>query len=86
MLYSAVFVSAVQLVPVITTTTITVTITITLCAQPLQSCLTLGDPVNSSPPGSSIHGILEARIPELSSDNYNYRYSCSFNCNCIPSL
>ena len=29
-----------------------------------QSCLTLCDPVNCSPPGSSIHGILQARILE----------------------
>ena len=29
-----------------------------------QSCLTLYDPTDCSPPGSSIHGILQARIPE----------------------
>ena len=29
-----------------------------------QPCLTLCDPVNCSPPGSSIHGILQARILE----------------------
>ena len=29
-----------------------------------QSCLTLGDPVDYSPPGSSLHGILQARILE----------------------
>ena len=29
-----------------------------------QSCLTLGDPLNCSPPGSSVHGILQARILE----------------------
>ena len=29
-----------------------------------QSCLTLCDPVDSSLPGSSVHGILQARIPE----------------------
>ena len=29
-----------------------------------QPCLTLGNPVNCSPPGSSVHGILQARIPE----------------------
>ena len=29
-----------------------------------QSCLTLWDPVDCSPPGSSIHGILQARILE----------------------
>ena len=27
-----------------------------------QSCPTLGDPIDCSPPGSSIHGILQARI------------------------
>ena len=27
-----------------------------------QSCLTLYDPVDCSPPGSSVHGILQARI------------------------
>ena len=30
----------------------------------IQSCLTLGDPIDCSPPGSSIHGILQARILE----------------------
>ena len=29
-----------------------------------QSCLTLCDPMNCSPPGSSVHGILQARILE----------------------
>ena len=33
-------------------------------AQPLQSCPTLCDPVDCSPPGSSVHGILLARILE----------------------
>ena len=28
-----------------------------------QSCLTLWDPTDCSPPGSSVHGILQARIP-----------------------
>ena len=35
-----------------------------LCAKLLQSCLTLCDPVNCSPPGPSIHGLLQGRIPE----------------------
>ena len=30
----------------------------------VQSCLTLCDPMNCSPPGSSVHGILQARILE----------------------
>ena len=29
-----------------------------------QSCLTLGDPVDCSPPGSSVRGILQARMLE----------------------
>ena len=29
-----------------------------------QSCLTLFDPMDCSPPGSSVHGILQARILE----------------------
>ena len=29
-----------------------------------QSCLTLHDPVHSSPPGSSVHGIFQARVLE----------------------
>ena len=33
-------------------------------AQSLQSRLTLGDPTDCSPPGSSVHGIFQARILE----------------------
>ena len=33
-------------------------------AKPLQSCQTLCDPRDGSPPGSSIPGILQARILE----------------------
>ena len=29
-----------------------------------QSCLTLSDPMSCSPPGSSIHGISQARVLE----------------------
>ena len=35
-----------------------------ICAQSLQSCLTLCDPVDCSPQGSSVHGILQARTLE----------------------
>ena len=34
------------------------------CAKSLQSCLTMCDPMDHSPPGSSVHGILQARILE----------------------
>ena len=33
-------------------------------AKSLQSCPTLCDPMNYGPPGSSVHGILQARILE----------------------
>ena len=33
-------------------------------AKPLQSCPTLCDPIDGSPPGSSVPGILQARILE----------------------
>ena len=35
-----------------------------VCAQSLQSCSTLCNPMDCSPPGSSVHGILHARILE----------------------
>ena len=35
-----------------------------LCAKSLQSCSTLCDPMDCSPPESSVHGILQARILE----------------------
>ena len=34
------------------------------CAKSLHSCPTLCDPMDCSPPGSSVHGILQAKIPE----------------------
>ena len=33
-------------------------------AKQLQSCLTLCDPIDSSPPGSSVHGIFQAGVLE----------------------
>ena len=35
----------------------------TTCVR-VQSCLVLCDPVDYSPPGSSVHGISQARVPE----------------------
>ena len=35
-----------------------------LCAKSVQLCPTLWDPVDCSPSGSSVHGILQAKIPE----------------------
>ena len=33
-------------------------------AKSFQSCPTLSDPTDASPPGSSIHGIFQARVLE----------------------
>ena len=35
-----------------------------VCMLSHQSCPTLYDPMDNSPPGSSVHGILQARILE----------------------
>ena len=34
------------------------------CAKIPQSCLTLCDTMDCGPPGSSVHAVLQARIPE----------------------
>ena len=46
-------------------------------AKSLQSCPTLCDPIDSSPPGSSIPGILQARTLEW--------VTISFSISCIKS-
>ena len=35
-----------------------------VCVLVMQSCLTLRDPMDCSPPGSFVHGILQARLLE----------------------
>ena len=47
----------------------------TAAAKSHQSCPTLCDPIDSSPPGSSVPGILQARILEwvaISFSNWEY--------------
>ena len=39
-------------------------------AKSLQSCLTLCDPINGSPPGSPVPGILQARTLEWVQDKF----------------
>ena len=39
-------------------------------AKLLQSCLTLSDPMDRSPPGSSIHWILQAKVLEWGAIDY----------------
>ena len=49
-------------------------------AKSPQSCPTLCDPIDGSPPGSSIHEIFQARVLEWGatafSDTYAYTYAC----------
>ena len=40
-----------------------------------QSCLTLCDPMDCSPPGSSVHGISQARIPEWVAISFSRGFS-----------
>ena len=40
-----------------------------------MSCLTLCDPLDCSPPGSSVHGILQGRILELGVTSYSRGFS-----------
>ena len=42
-------------------------------AKLLQSCLTLCDPIDGSPPGSSVHRILQARILEWVAISFSTR-------------
>ena len=44
---------------------------ITAAAKSLQSCLTLCDPRNGSPPGSPITGILQARTLEWAAISFS---------------
>ena len=39
-------------------------IAVAAAAKSLQSCPTLSDPMDCSPPGSSVHGIFQARVLE----------------------
>ena len=39
-----------------------------------QSCLTLSDPMDCSPPGSSIHGVFQARVLEWGAIAFSEAY------------
>ena len=45
------------------------------CVLVTQSCLTLYSPMDCSPPGSSVHGLLQARILELVSIPFSRGFS-----------
>ena len=45
-------------------------------AKSLQSCPTLCDPIDGRPPGSSVPGILQARVLEWGAIAFSGVYSC----------
>ena len=56
-----------------------VCVCVCVCVLVTQSCLTLWDPMDYSPPGSSIHGILQARILEWVAISFSMGESYTFN-------
>ena len=46
-----------------------------VCVLVTQSCLTRCDPMDYSPPGSSVYGILQARILEWVASSFSREYS-----------
>ena len=44
-------------------------------AKSLQPCLTLCDPIDGSPPGSSIHGVFQVRVLEWVAIAFSMKYS-----------
>ena len=58
-------------------------------AKSLQSCPTLCDPRDGSPPGSSIPGILQARTPEWVATSFSNAWKWKVkvkSLSCIPTL
>ena len=51
-----------------------------------QSCLTLCDPMDCSPPGSSVHGIFQTRIPEWVAGKYLFLSKFCFKINRMVSF
>ena len=47
-------------------------------AKSLQSCPTLCDPIDGSPPGSAVPGILQARTLEWVAISFSISYLCVF--------
>ena len=62
-----------------------------VCAESLQSCLTLCNPIDCSLPGSSVHGILQARtlewvaMPSSRGSSWPRDWTCISCISCIAS-
>ena len=51
-----------------------------------QLCLTLGDPMDCSPPGSSVHGIFQARVLEWVAIAFSKEFRESFKFDSVIAL
>ena len=49
-------------------------------AKSRQSCLTLYDPIDGSLPGSTVPGILQARVLEWGATAFSYEVATNFKC------
>ena len=58
----------------------------THCCVCAQLCLTLWSPVNCSPPGSSVHGIFQARILELVAITFSRGSSWPRDWTCVSCI
>ena len=55
-------------------------------AKSLQSCLTLCDPIDRSPPGSSVPGILQARTLEWVAISFSNAWKWKVKVNLLSSV
>ena len=56
------------------------------CCSVAKSCLTLCDPMDCSSPGSSVHVILQARIPEWVAISFSRRSSLTRDWTCVSCI
>ena len=57
-----------------------------MCVLVAQSCPTLCDPTDYSPPGFSVHGILQARILEWVAISFSIVYMRVYNGDLVPII
>ena len=55
-------------------------------SEVVQSCPTLSDPMDCSPPGSSVHGIFQARVLEWGAIAFSGCHTSKYSINTIYTL
>ena len=61
------------------------TVTVCVCVLVAQLCLTLCDPMDCSPPGSSVHVLLQARVLEWAAISFSTTITSLFLCSVAES-